>query len=70
MSNGLQVVSIRIEAIEHSAIGAEIHYYTEQTPQRIAEAVVSATESAADDNREVIDAEFKRNIASLLKLIV
>ncbi|WP_337756642.1 glycosyltransferase [Alistipes sp.] len=69
MSNGLQVVSIRIEAIEHSAIGAEIHYYTEQTPQHIAEAVVSAAESAADDNREVIkrlDEEFKRDIASLL----
>ena len=69
MSNGLQVVSIRREAIEHSAIGAGSHYYTEQTPQHIAEAVVSAAESTADDNREVIkrlDEEFKRDIASLL----
>lgn len=69
MSNGLQVVSIRIEAIEHSAIGTKIHYYTEQTPQHIAEAIVSATESVTDDNRNVIerlDGEFKQNIASLL----
>ena len=69
MSNGLQVVSIQIEAIKHSAIGDKIHYYTEQTPRHIAEAIVSASESVSIDNRTIIEQlnkEFISHLASLL----
>lgn len=39
MANGLRVVSIRIPAIEGSAIGDQLYYYDQQTPEAIAEAI-------------------------------
>lgn len=39
MANGLQVVSIRIPAIEQSAVGEYLHFYDEQTPEEIARAI-------------------------------
>ncbi len=40
MANGLRVVSIRIPAIETSAIGEYMYYYDKQTPEEIAKAII------------------------------
>ena len=40
MANGLDVVSIDIPAIRNSAVGPYLHFYTEQTPQAIAQAIM------------------------------
>ena len=40
LSNGLSVVSIRIPAIATSAVADAVRFYDEQTPQKIAEAIM------------------------------
>lgn len=40
MSNGLRVVSVRIPAIEQSAVGDYMYYYDKQTPKEIAKAIM------------------------------
>lgn len=42
LANGLSVVSVRIPAIETSEVGKYVTYYDEQTPQNIANAIMSA----------------------------
>ena len=69
MANGLQVVSIRIPAIETSAIGNSVTYYDEQTPTSIANAIMKVDLSNVKDNREIIkelDNRFKNEICELL----
>lgn len=68
MVNGLRVVSIRIPAIEKSAVGKFMYYYDEQTPENIANAVKSIDLADGYDSRkelERIDREFVENIVSL-----
>lgn len=48
LSNGLKVVSIDIPAIRKSKIGDAIDYYQEQTPEKIAEAILKASEKLED----------------------
>ena len=43
LSNGLQVLSVRIPAIESSKVGKNIFFYDSQDPKNIADAVVSIT---------------------------
>ena len=69
MSNGLRVVSVRIPAIEQSAIGNYMYYYNEQTPQEIAKAVLSVNLSDNYNGKEVIkklNTEFTENIKNLI----
>lgn len=69
MSNGLRVVSIRIPAIEQSAIGKYIYYYDEQTPQKIAETIKKVDINNINSSRAVIadlDEKFKTEIKRLL----
>lgn len=54
MANGLRVVSIRIPAIETSAIGKYMYYYDEQTPKQIAKAIMSVDLSGPFDSRKII----------------
>lgn len=54
MANGLRVVSIRIPAIETSAIGKYMYYYDEQTPKQIAKAIMSVDFSEPFDSRKII----------------
>lgn len=42
MSNGIPVVSVRIPAVDTSAVKDYVFYYDDPTPQRIAEAIVRA----------------------------
>lgn len=52
MSNGLTVVSVKINAIVNSKVGAFISYYENQTPEEIAESIIEA--KIDNNNREII----------------
>ena len=70
MSNGLRVVSIRIPAIEGSAIGKYMYYYDKQTPEEIAKAIMTVNLNDYYNGRQVIsklDAEFSYDIAKLME---
>lgn len=70
MANDLRVVSIRIPVIEGSAIGEYMYYYDEQTPQKIAEAIMAVDVHDAYDGRAVIrdlDVSFQKDIKNLLE---
>lgn len=55
MVNGLRVVSIRILAIEKSAVGKFMYYYDEQTPENIANAVKSIDLADGYDSRKELE---------------
>lgn len=70
MSNGLRVVSIRIPAIETSAIGKYMYYYNEQSPEAVAEAIISVNINDDYNGREIIsklDLQFKKDLKLLLE---
>lgn len=46
LSNGLKVVSIRIPAIEHSAVADSLYFYDEQKPEKIAHAIEKIEEKS------------------------
>lgn len=69
MANGLRVVSIRIPAVESSAISNEMFYYDEQTPEKIAAAIMSVDLRTEYDSRELIAklaGDFEEQLANLL----
>ncbi|WP_313016294.1 glycosyltransferase [Acetoanaerobium noterae] len=71
MANGLRVVSVRIEAIEKSAVGNAVYYYEEQTPESIAEAIDSIDLNEIYDSRELIrklDVDFAESLRKLLEV--
>lgn len=70
MVNGLRVVSIRIPAIEKSAVGKFMYYYDEQTPENIAKAIKSIDFSEEYDSRKAIgmlDKAFICDLKTMLK---
>lgn len=70
MANGLRVVSARIEAVESSAVGDMITYYEKQTPECIAEAVMSIDMSQPYDSRKRIaelDEQFQKDLKQLIE---
>lgn len=72
MANGLRVVSIRIPAIERSAIGDLVTYYDTQTPEAIAEAILKVDFEKPYDSRakiETLHEDFVQKIKSLLEAI-
>ena len=52
MANGLRVVTVRIPAVETSAIGADMHFYDRQTPQEIAKAIMQVNLEVGYDSRK------------------
>lgn len=69
LANGLRVVSIRIPAIEQSAVGDQLYYYDEQTSENIAKAILSVDVNQAYDSRgciETISISFQKSIRELL----
>ncbi|MCW2278081.1 glycosyltransferase [Heliophilum fasciatum] len=71
LANGLRVVSIRISAIEDSAIGKELFYYENQTPLEVAEAIKRAS-AEKKNSRAVIkelDEKFKDEIGKILSIV-
>lgn len=70
MANGLQVVSIRIPAIETSGVGEFIHYYDIQTPTEVAKTIMSIDFNNGYNGREVIDKldkQFSKELKELLE---
>ena len=72
LSNGLKVVSIDIPAIRKSKIVDALDYYQEQTPERIAEAILKASEKLEDkqqDSRSLLtklDEEFCKDLSHFI----
>lgn len=72
MANGLRVVSIRIPAIEKSAIGDSVTYYDTQTPEAIAEAILKVNFDKPYDSRaeiQTLHENFVVQIQSLLEAV-
>ena len=70
MANGLQVVSIRIPAVEGSAVGSCLHYYDQQTPEAIAQAIMQVDLDKGYDGRKILkelDVQFVEALDTLLK---
>lgn len=70
LANGLRVVSIRIPAIEQSDIGDKLFYYDEQTPDQIANAILSVDMSQEYDSRRLIEQLsecFERELVEVLE---
>lgn len=69
LANGLRVVSVRIKALERSAISDLLYYYDENTPEAIAQAIEKIDFTQPYDSREVIrelDAKFVKEIGGVL----
>lgn len=70
LSNGLKVVSIRIPAIENSAIGKSLFYYDKQEPEYIAAAITQCADadSSVDGNTllKELDDAFIKDLSGLL----
>lgn len=70
LANGLRVVSIRIPVIEQSDIGDKLFYYDEQTPDQIANAILSVDLSQEYDSRRLIEQLsecFERELVEVLE---
>lgn len=70
MANGLRVVSIRIPAIERSAIGSLVTYCDTQTLEDIAKAIMNANLQISYDSRVLItqlDAQFQMKLGKLIE---
>ena len=69
MANGLRVVSIKIPAIEKSAVGNYMYYYQKQTPAEIAEAIKSVDLNDNYNGREIIAGLNKQFIESIKRIL-
>ena len=67
LSNGLSVVSIRIEAIERSGVCKSISFYDIQSPQEIAKAIIKANpNNHSIDVIEELDRNFRKELIEML----
>lgn len=69
MANGLRVVSIRIPAIETSAIGKYMYYYNKQTPNEIANAILNVNLNDEYNSRIIIENLDKKFTEQLNEMI-
>lgn len=70
MANGLRVVSIKIKALETSAVNELLYYYNEDNPEEIAKAIQSVNVLDNYDSRAKIselDEQFNQDIKKLLR---
>lgn len=68
MANGLRVVSIRLGALEHSAVGQWLHFYDRDTPEDIALAIQNVDFDVSYDSRTCLrelDEEFRQNLTRI-----
>lgn len=73
LSNGLHVVSVRIKALECSAINELLHYYDESTSESIAAAIKRIDFSEKYDSRKVVrrlDEQFTNDLDALIHLLL
>lgn len=69
MSNGLRVVSVRIPAIETSAVGEYIYFYDHQDPREVADAIRSVTFDDGYNSRTHLDILHKDFVVQLKKIL-
>lgn len=69
MANGLRVVSIRIPAIEQSAVGDMLYYYDNQTPEEIAKTIMSVNIHDGYDGRKRIQELDRKFLVDLRKIL-
>lgn len=70
LSNGLKVVTIDISAIRTSGVGDVLFYYEEQTPEKIASTIISASQAKNFDGRSILmelDKKFIDNLDSIFR---
>lgn len=69
LSNGLKVVSINIPAIKQSAVADNLFFYNEQTPEKIAKAIVSAGKVKQNCNELLngLDMKFGKELLKLME---
>lgn len=68
MANGLEVVTVDIPAVRESKIGPYLHYYHNQNPKDMAEAICSA-ELKETDTRSIIRNLYSDFVSEIGKLI-
>jgi glycosyltransferase involved in cell wall biosynthesis len=69
MANGLQVVSVRIPAVETSLVGEFLYYYDRQDAKVIADVIRSVSLNDGYDSRELLnqlDEKFLKDLKTLL----
>ena len=69
MSNGLRVVSVRIPAIETSAVGDRIYYYDNQDPKEIARVIRSVALDDGYDSRAHLNVLHRDFVEELKRLL-
>lgn len=70
LSQGLPVVCSRLPIFEESAVANLLHFYDEQTPEKIAEAIMKVDLENSCDGRTLLrqlDTEFQKQINTLLQ---
>ena len=55
LANGLRVLSVRIPAVEESAVGKILYYYDKQSPQEIANAIMRIPIEGNYDSRKLLN---------------
>ena len=68
LSNGLKVVSINIPAIASSAVSDNIFFYEEQSPRKIANAILDASQQEIYNTTVLskLDKKFERELRDML----
>lgn len=70
LANGLRVLSVRIPAVENSAVGGILYYYDNQSPQEIANAIMSIPMEEDYNSRQLLnqlDEDCERNLKRLME---
>lgn len=72
LANGLRVLSVRILAVENSAVGCILYYYDNQSPQEIANAIMNIPMKEGYNSRQLLnqlDIDCERNLKQLMEKI-
>lgn len=70
LSNGLRVISVKIKTIEISPVGKTLYYYEDQSPQAIANAILSIDFDEPYDSRQLIrelDIVFAKDLKKIIE---
>lgn len=70
LANGLRVLSVRIPAVENSAVGGILYYYDKQLPQEIANAIMGIPMEDDYNSRQLLnqlDEDCERNLKRLME---
>ncbi len=72
LANGLRVLSVRIPAVENSAVGGVLYYYDKQSPQEIANAIMDIPMEEGYNSRQLLnqlDKDCENNLKRLMEKI-